>query len=234
MYTNLRKSFELVQAEISGIFHSNLSQDLFKELSSYLYKIVYTQDFCRLSDIVNRQIKELFHYAFQLQKLQDNIDIPVSQTCLTSLEDYFISTWHNITVQNLLHSLNNVRLIAKSFEFIKSLVTSVHQHEWHQSCVNALFKIKHCAHCAGYNNFFPCDGTCLNALRGCTADIAELNPVVKHLTTKLKEIGRLASLELHPVNFVETSLISFIRLTQHLLLTNFSEIVSYITVTYIT
>lgn len=211
--------------EISGILHANLSQDLFAKLSDYMYKFVYTRDFCPLREITANQIKKLFRYTFELKKVEDPT-LTDRGGCLANLENYFVSTWQNRTLNNLMQLLNNIRLVSESFEQIKLLVNDIREERWSPECASTLFTIKHCAFCAGYDNFHPCDGNCLNVLRGCTADMAELNKPVKQLSTLLWKIGQLVHSELHPMKLIESTLIDYIRLIHHLTQSNYTEIVS--------
>ena len=215
LYANLRQSIKLLEKEISGIANTNITQSLFKDFFDFLYKFVYDQDFCPLTELVSKQIKGIFHVVFETKR-QQNSSLLASNSCLESLETYYLDHWYNITLQNMIQSLNNIRLLTESFELVKSIITEIRKHKWNYKCVKALFKINHCAYCTGYVNFHTCDGNCLNALRGCTADIAELKPFIELLQTTLKRVTRIVQTEFHPAKFVQSTLLPFIQLAHHL------------------
>ncbi|XP_075418831.1 glypican-5 [Tenrec ecaudatus] len=58
-----------------------------------------------------------------------------------------------------------------------------------QDCGRALLKMHHCAHCQGRMPRKPCMGYCLNVLRGCLAQMAELHPHWHAYIRSLEELS---------------------------------------------
>lgn len=53
-------------------------------------------------------------------------------------------------------------------------------------CQSAIMKMTHCSQCAGYSSsLLPCQGLCLNSLRGCLIDLADLVGPVRDFTAAL-------------------------------------------------
>lgn len=225
LFYSFRESHDLLRTEISGIVNvKQLPQYLFNELFNFLYQSIHTQDFCELSEKVKDQMEKIFRYVFQQQIRQTGSE-NLSEHCTAIVEDHFVNTWFNTTLDNFVRALNTLRLVAEIMDATQALIHFAHQHKFHETCVNALFKIKHCAYCGGYSIIEPCDGNCINTLRGCMADLAELKPYIHLLKIKLKEIGHLASTELEPLRFLKTTLIDFIYLTTHLVQSNITKLV---------
>lgn len=220
-------STELLREELSDIMATNISQDLIKDFSDYMYKFVYSRDFCPLKEVISDQIKKLFRFAYQIRAAEEDSLPLTANSCMSSLEDHFLSTWLNDTLQNMMQTLNSIRLISETFELVQSLITDVRRHKWSPQCVSSLFTIRYCAYCAGYENFHHCDGNCLNVLRGCTADMAELQKEVKKVTNLLLKLAKLAQSELNPVKLVRNTLIDYVLLGKHLSRFNFTDAVSY-------
>lgn len=230
LYGNIKGSIKLLGEELSGIIGTNISQELFKDFSDYLYKFVFSRDFCPLRDVAEQQLSKVFRVAYQTREIDDQslllLGANNKDSCFDSLETYFVTTWLNDTVQSLVQTLNSIRLIAETFELVQSIVTDVRRHKWSHECLSRLFTIRHCAYCAGYENFHHCDGNCLNVLRGCTADMAELQKDIKHIQNLLLSLTRLAQSELSPMKLLKTTFVNYILLGKHLNQFNFTNAVS--------
>ena len=59
-------------------------------------------------------------------------------------------------------------------------------------CQGALMKMTYCSQCAGYNgDLLPCQGLCMNSLRGCLVDFADLVEPIHETTEALIELNRV-------------------------------------------
>jgi hypothetical protein len=223
LYVNFNQSIQLLTREVAKVANqSNITEEVFKDLSDFLYKFIYKQDFCELVEMLKNQIKAIFNKIYESRKVNDT----TPDNIRNDYEEYFVTSWYNLTLQNLMEPLNTIRLIGESFDMLKLLITEVRKYRFNAPCRKALFRIKYCSYCVGYKKVTLCDGTCLNAFRGCTANLAELNPIVKQIKSSLKDIGRLAHIELHPMKLLEVYLFDFIKLTKHIQSVDFTESVS--------
>ncbi|XP_033838524.1 glypican-5-like isoform X2 [Periophthalmus magnuspinnatus] len=57
-----------------------------------------------------------------------------------------------------------------------------------KECVKALVKMVYCSHCRGLTLIKPCDGLCLNVMRGCLASVSELDQPWRRYTTLLEQL----------------------------------------------
>ena len=60
-----------------------------------------------------------------------------------------------------------------------------------EQCQNALMKMTYCSQCAGYDSveLLPCQGLCLNSLRGCLVDFADLEGPIREFTDALTNLN---------------------------------------------
>ncbi|CAL1579731.1 unnamed protein product [Knipowitschia caucasica] len=57
-----------------------------------------------------------------------------------------------------------------------------------KECVKALVRMVYCSHCRGLTLIKPCDGFCLNVMRGCLASVSELDQPWRRYTTLLEQL----------------------------------------------
>lgn len=57
-----------------------------------------------------------------------------------------------------------------------------------KECVRALVRMVYCSHCRGLTLIKPCDGFCLNVMRGCLASVSELDQPWRRYTTLLEQL----------------------------------------------
>lgn len=57
-----------------------------------------------------------------------------------------------------------------------------------KECVKALVRMVYCSHCQGLTLIKPCDGFCLNVMRGCLASVSELDQPWRRYTTLLEQL----------------------------------------------
>ncbi|XP_048845162.1 glypican-5-like isoform X2 [Brienomyrus brachyistius] len=58
-----------------------------------------------------------------------------------------------------------------------------------RDCERALLRMMYCPHCRGLTLIQPCEGYCLNVLRGCLADVSELDDPWRRYLTVLKVLS---------------------------------------------
>ncbi|XP_051881870.1 glypican-5a isoform X2 [Pristis pectinata] len=58
-----------------------------------------------------------------------------------------------------------------------------------KECNRALLKMQYCSHCQGWTNRKPCMGYCLNVIRGCLANMAEIDPHWQEYIRSLEELS---------------------------------------------
>ncbi|XP_038674235.1 glypican-5a isoform X1 [Scyliorhinus canicula] len=61
--------------------------------------------------------------------------------------------------------------------------------QYTKECSRALLKMQFCSHCHGLINRKPCMGYCLNVMRGCLANMAEIDPHWREYIRSLEELS---------------------------------------------
>lgn len=73
--------------------------------------------------------------------------------------------------------------------------------QYTKECSRALLKMQYCSHCQGWTNHKPCTGYCLNVIRGCLANMAEIDSHWREYIRSLEEMstGILATYDIEQV-----------------------------------
>ncbi|XP_059826352.1 glypican-5-like isoform X4 [Hypanus sabinus] len=71
---------------------------------------------------------------------------------------------------------------------IEIINTTDHLH-YTKECSRALLKMQYCSHCQGWTNHKPCMGYCLNVIRGCLANMAEIDSHWREYIRSLEELS---------------------------------------------
>ncbi|NXH25285.1 GPC5 protein, partial [Myiagra hebetior] len=75
---------------------------------------------------------------------------------------------------------------------IEVINTTDHLH-FSKDCSRALLRMQYCPHCQGLTLSKPCMGYCLNIIRGCLADVAEIDLHWRGYIQSLEELSRAMS-----------------------------------------
>ena len=66
-------------------------------------------------------------------------------------------------------------------------------------CQSAVMKMTHCAHCAGYNGeLLPCQGLCMNSMRGCLVDFPDLVEPIQEFTDAMVNLNNVLEQRYNP------------------------------------
>lgn len=60
-------------------------------------------------------------------------------------------------------------------------------------CARALLKMQYCPHCQGLTLIRPCAEFCLNVMRGCLANVAELDMPWRHYVAILEDLTHIVA-----------------------------------------
>jgi len=72
------------------------------------------------------------------------------------------------------------------------------QHSFSQQCRTSLMKLDRCSACAGYASLRPCKSLCVNLLRGCLVDLADMEQPVLALSQALADMNEyFANVDFH-------------------------------------
>lgn len=101
-------------------------------------------------------------------------------------------------LNGLLRAYNLTMRYVRALKMVERVIEGVLDLPLSTQCESALMKMTYCSQCAGYNGaVLPCKGLCLNILRGCLVDLAELVEPVREFTTAIVNLKNQLN---HPYN----------------------------------
>lgn len=196
------------------------TNDIFNDLFDGIYKLVHTKNLCFLPNEVNTTIRMIFNdiYVRQWQLGQGKSDTATANItrCISALEETIVNMWYKPILRQLAPTLNNMKTIAESIDAINTVCLSLQRNKFSDSCMKAMFTMRTCADCSGYQKTVTCGGHCLNVLRGCMSEAVELTPRLKTLASKLKDLSRFVSRQLNPVLLTADTMSIFLSMTKHI------------------
>lgn len=151
-------------------------------LFDYLIQFSITADLCPLrskvrkvveglllTNVVNMALSQSESTVIDLDSIEEE-----QLTCLKNITGPYIAEYTEEISSIIQRHLVDYKLYVESINLGRKVVTTVKNHPWSSACFSALARMKHCAYCGGYRKFKPCLNFCLNTLRGCLADVAEI------------------------------------------------------------
>lgn len=98
--------------------------------------------------------------------------------------DMFIKCFFNMFLEDnkevlgihlnaMLRSYNQTMYYLRALKRLDSVIEATVDYVLKDSCQASIMKSTHCANCAGYS-VSPCNGMCLNVMRGCLVDLSDM------------------------------------------------------------
>lgn len=214
VFSIFNSSRSLLVTEIAKVMNEsqNATEIFFNDLFDHIYKLVHTKDLCFLPSKVNLTIKMIFDRHWRRSEL----NMTINSTKRMDIEEAIVKMWYRPVLEQLAPTLNNIKMIAESFDTINTVSLTLLRNKFSDSCLRALFTIQRCAACGGYHKTVSCDGHCLNVMRGCMAEAVEITPGLKMLASKIKDFSRFISHQMSPVLLTANVLSIFFSLTKHI------------------
>ena len=196
-----------------------LPNDTFSELFNYLTTFSIDPDICPLPQLISTQIEKIVDTVFMSlvdegENLFGNITTDEERReCLTNATKSFTQADTAVVTNFLGRLLYDYREFVKTIFLAETVINRVKLHTFSPSCITALTRTRFCAICAGYAEHFPCLNLCMNAFRGCVADVAEMHGDFAKLIKLLREhaVDILPSFKLETVMDGLDSIVSLIR-----------------------
>ena len=95
-------------------------------------------------------------------------------------------------LHGFLRAYNLTMRYVRALKMIENVIEGVLDLPLTDQCQSALTKMTYCSQCAGYNgDLLPCHGLCMNSLRGCLVDFADLVEPIREMTEALVELNRV-------------------------------------------
>ncbi|XP_026781437.3 glypican-5 isoform X1 [Pangasianodon hypophthalmus] len=91
-------------------------------------------------------------------------------------------------VEELAGAMQAARALTRAFSMGEDLMNVTEMASLTSECAKALLKMQYCPHCQGLTLIRPCPEFCLNVMRGCLANVAELDMPWRHYVAILEDL----------------------------------------------
>lgn len=226
--SSLVSSIHLMEEAVSNLevrvnqsLEGNLPMDTFVNLRRYLISFSSVADICPLPHLLKTQTDSLIELTLK-QLFQDDSDFGVmlkdrvSLECMKNVSATMVQNFFNEMHQSLGRQLHDLGLFVQSTKLASHVLTAIRHHHLSESCTTAITRMQYCSLCGAYGRFSPCLYMCINTLRGCFADLAELHVHFHRFTMNLRSLSRSLIMELKPDTFTNDHLTHFVSIVDHL------------------
>ena len=220
VYSTLTEIQRQLEIEVNQTLNNLLPKNTFQPLFDYFIEFLYTPDLCPLAGNIQSIIQGLFKVVYEEQGGDEMNSNAVKLSCFRNASNSFTFLYLQDILTPLERQLHELKLFIESLKTAEEIMHAVRGHSFSDTCVHALMKLKYCAYCGGFTRFKPCLFFCLNTLRGCLADIAEINREFSPFLTALRKVSRDFPSNWQPEVFIATSLRNFATLSRTLKTTN--------------
>ena len=168
------------------------------EFYNYLNEAILTGKACRIGYKFNKFFFEIFLAILEADPNVDTSQYPNNDNFNLCLYDYYVET----TAENVhqwfvgfTRSFNRTLYYLRALNTAEKLLDTVTNLEFTPQCKQALLKSTHCAQCSGFSSDIkPCRDLCVNTMRGCFMDYADIYEPFKKFTSaaiRMKEYLQL-------------------------------------------
>lgn len=174
LVNNAEKSLNDMFVHTYGMVYkknADVFQDLFKELKKY-----YMAGNLNLEDMLNDFWARLLERMFRLINPQYHF----TEEYLDCISKYteqlkpFGDVPRKLKLQ-VTRAFIAARTFAQGLRVAREVVGKVSTVNPTTECADALLKMTYCPHCRGIFSFKPCNNYCLNVMKGCLANLADLD-----------------------------------------------------------
>ena len=211
--TEIRRQFEI---EVNQTLNNLLPRNTFQPLFDYFIEFLYTPDLCPLAGNIQSIIQELFKVIYAGQGGEQMNSNPEKLRCFRNASNSFTFLHLQEILTPLERQLHELKTFIDSLKTAEEIMYAVRGHSFSDTCVQALMKLKYCAYCGGFTKFKPCLFFCLNTLRGCLADVAEIRREFSPFLTALNKVSKDFPSNWQPEVFIANSLRNFATLSRNL------------------
>lgn len=216
VYSTLTEIQRQLEIEVNQTLNNLLPKNTFQPLFDYFIQFLYTPDLCPLAGNIQSIIQELFKVVYEEQGGDEMNSNAVKLRCFRNASNSFTFLYLQDILTPLERQLHELKVFIESLKTAEEIMHAVRGHSFSDTCVHALMKLKYCAYCGGFTKFKPCLFFCLNTLRGCLADIAEISREFSPFLTALRKVSRDFPSNWQPEVFIANSLRNFATLSRTL------------------
>lgn len=210
-----------LEVRVNHSLAMTLPLDTFRDLSNFLASFSSAPDICRLPDLLDSQMQTLVDLVLtkMLQDDEDYSDMledPVSMACARNISGSLIQV-HQRRIMNVMQKhLLDLSLLSRFFQQAYETTNVMRQYTFSRSCVTAITRMRYCPLCGGYGDFKPCLFKCINTLRGCFADLAEVQSDFMGLISAARVLSEDVIKEMGPETFEKSYFNQFVLMMEEL------------------
>lgn len=208
------------EARLNQTTALKLPRDTFKDLSNFLSSYSSVPDICRLPDLVASQTQTLVEITLN-SLFQDDEEYhhvlwdPESMKCAKNISISLVGEHQARILSVMQKHLLDLSLLSQSFRLAHNVISTIRRHSFSRSCIVSLTRMRYCPLCAGYG-VKPCLFKCINTLRGCFADLAEVHSDFLGLISSLRVLSQDLIKEMRPNTFEDSYFNHFVSMVQDL------------------
>ncbi|XP_046732039.1 glypican-5 isoform X2 [Silurus meridionalis] len=101
----------------------------------------------------------------------------------------------DVMAEELSDAMQAARALKRAFSMGEDLMNVTEVAPLTSECARALLKMQYCSHCQGLTLIHPCPEFCLNVMRGCLANMAELDMPWRHYLAILEDLLHTVAVE---------------------------------------
>ncbi|XP_004577691.3 glypican-5 [Ochotona princeps] len=162
-------------------------QEFFTDVGLYVFGVDVN-----LEEFVNRFFDSLFPLVYNHLINPDVTDSSLEYSECIRMACREVSPFGNIpkrVMGQMGRSLLPSRTFLQALNLGIEVINTTDHLRFSKECSKALLKMQYCPHCQGLTVSKPCMGYCLNVVRGCLANMAELNPHWHAYIRSLEELS---------------------------------------------
>ena len=221
-YLIIRQLEQELEARVNVTLGMTLPLDTFRNLRNFLASFSSVPDICRLPDLIESQTEVLIDLMLNSMLGMDEdyshiLTDPESMKCARNISSSLIENKQRRLMNDLQKHLTDLSLFSQSLRMAHETLQAMRHHSFSQSCVIALTRMRYCPICGGYTKFKPCLFTCINTLRGCFADLAEMQSDFVGLISATRVLSDDIIKEMSPETFERSYFNHFVLMMQELL-----------------
>lgn len=217
----IRQLEQELEARVNLSLGMTLPLDTFRDLRNFLASFSSVPDICRLPDLLNSQTEVLIDLMLTNilggdEEYSHILEDPESMRCARNISSSLIVKKQRRLLADLQKHLLDLKLLSQSLKLAHETIETMRHHSLSQSCITALTRMRYCPLCGGYTKFKPCLFMCINTLRGCFADLAEIQSDFIGLISASRVLSEDIIKEMGPETFEKSYFNHFALMMQEL------------------
>ena len=212
-----------MEARVNNSIAGTLPHGIFTTLKNYMISFVTMSatHICPLPGILQELTSALIQAALDhiFDTDEDYSYImadPESVVCMVNVSAEIVQEQRSKIQSSLERQLEEMSLFSQSLDVVRGVMDVMRHYSLSPSCGTSLMRMRYCSLCGGYGAFRPCLFMCINTLRGCFADLAEIHSNFVGLTAAMQELANDLEDEFAPNIFEQSYMNQFVLMMQEL------------------